>query len=671
MKIWNSLLACALIAGCGDNKQAHAPDAPPADAPPPATPHRVIIMVWDGLRPDSVTMEDTPNLVALGARGVVFRDNHSTFPTFTMMNAASFATGGRPAQTGFYGNTFWEPGATGKDSAGNTVNFRNPVFTEDYAVLGDLDALYQNKLLLIGSLFEAAQAGHKVTATVGKTGAAFLMDRHKGGFILDENFAWPQALVDAIKAAGKPVPQRTSVAYGQALDPTAPNPTAPSKPVFNLADGVTPDPTNTAGSRHNEPNLYMMQVFLDEILGGAAPPDLSLLWFRTPDSTEHNYGPGSPNYRDGLRAQDTMLGLLNQKLKELGLDALTDVIVVSDHGHSAVSGPLALFPLRGVTPGPSGPPNAVGAPDPNGFSVSGDVRLADLMTRAGFRAFDGTGCTNDPVLAGIKADGTPVYPPRTDDAAGTVCGVANRAYVTPSYVVPATLPARAIVIAANGGSDYLYVPDHDPQAVADAVRFLQSREEIGAVFVSQRHGALPGTLPLDGIELEGTHGRSPDIVASYNFDETVVVNGLPGIEFESALNSRGMHGSFSPIDVHNTLYAAGPDFKAGLSDSLPTANVDVAPTVAKILGLPLPAAVGRPLDEALVGGPELAAFDVAAQTVMPAMPATGLVMKLPTSPDGTDVDSARTSYTIELARKDLSIGGKTYSYFDAARAVRQ
>jgi arylsulfatase A-like enzyme len=670
MKIRNSLLACVLLAGCGDNKHAPAPDSPPPDAPP-AAPHRVIIMVWDGLRPDSVTMEDTPNLVELGTRGVVFRDNHSTFPTFTMMNAASLATGGRPAQTGFYGNTFWEPGATGKDAAGNAVNFRNPVFTEDYAVLGDLDTLYQNKLLLIGSLFEAAQAGHKVTATMGKTGAAFLMDRHKGGFIIDENFAWPHALVEAIQTAGKPIPQRTPVAYGVALDTAAPNPTAPSKPVFNLADGITPDPTNTAGSRHNEPNLYMMQVFLDEILGGAAPPDLSVLWFRTPDSTEHNYGPGSPNYRDGLRAQDTMLGLLNQKLKALELDALTDIIVVSDHGHSTVSGPPTLFPLRGVAPGTSGAPNTVGDIDPNGFSVSGDVRLADLMTRAGFSAFDGAGCTNDPVLAGIKADRTPVYPQITDDAAGTVCGVANRVYVTPSYFVPATLPARAIVIAANGGADYLYVPDHDPQTVVDAVRFLQSREEIGAVFVAQRYGALPGTLPLDGIELEGTHGRSPDIIASYNFDETVVVNGLPGIEFESALNSRGMHGSFSPIDVHNTLYAAGPDFKAGFSDTLPTANVDVAPTVASILGLALPGAVGRSLDEALVGGPELAAFDVAVQTVMPAMPATGLVMKLPTSPDGAEVDQGTTSYTIELARKLLSAGGKTYTYFDSARAVRQ
>ena len=48
---------------------------------------------------------------------------------------------------------------------------------------------------------------------------------------------------------------------------------------------------------------------------------------------------------------------------------------------------------------------------------------------------------------------------------------------------------------------------------------------------------------------------------------------------------RGMHGSFSPIDVHNTLIAYGPDFREGMRDTLPTGNVDVAPTIASILGL--------------------------------------------------------------------------------------
>jgi len=666
MKLERYVLATALLVGCGDD----ATTVGPPDAGATGDAHKVIVMVWDGLRPDSVTMSDTPNLVALGARGVTFKDNHSTYPTFTMMNAASFATGSRPAQTGFYGNTFWAPDGSGKDSAGATVNFRNPIFGEDYAILSDVDALYQGKLLLVGSLFEAAQSAKLVTAAVGKSGPAFLQDRKKGGYLIDENFAWPQALVDSITAAGKPVPQRTPVAYGGALDTAKPNPTL-GKGVVNLADGATSDPTNTGGARNNDANAYLMGVYLDQILGPKSP-DLSLLWFRTPDTTEHSYGPGSANYKDGLHAQDQLLGMLVAKVSSLGLDGKVDIIVVSDHAHNTVSGPLALFPLRAITPGAAGAAGSVGAVDPAGFSVSGDVRLADLLTRAGFQAFDGSGCANDPVLSGVKADGTPVYPQLTDSAGDPLlCGVASRKYVTPQFNIPATIPAKAIVIAANGGSDYLYVPDHDQQTVADAVKFLQSREEIGAIFVAAKYGALAGTLPLDEVELEGTHGRSPDLIVSFNYDETAVVNGLPGIEFESAFGNRGMHGSFSPIDVHNTLYAAGPDFKTAFTDTLPTGNVDVAPTVAKILNLSLPGAVGRPLDEALASGPAVSAFTVTTPVKMPATAATGLVMKLPTSPAGADVDAGKTSYTIQLAKKQLTGGGKTYTYFDSARAIRQ
>src|SRR5216683_8176030 len=72
---------------------------------------KIIIFVWDGLRPDSINPTDTPNLHALREAGVEFTDNHSTYPTFTMMNAASFATGGFPGSTGYSGNTVWQPGA--------------------------------------------------------------------------------------------------------------------------------------------------------------------------------------------------------------------------------------------------------------------------------------------------------------------------------------------------------------------------------------------------------------------------------------------------------------------------------------------------------------------------------------------------------------------------------
>jgi hypothetical protein len=35
-----------------------------------------------------------------------------------------------------------------------------------------------------------------------------------------------------------------------------------------------------------------------------------------------------------------------------------------------------------------------------------------------------------------------------------------------------------------------------------------------------------------------------------------------------------MHGSLSSFDLHNTLIAAGPDFKAGITSDLPSGNIE-------------------------------------------------------------------------------------------------
>ena len=99
----SALMSALLLAAC-----AAGPGNLPG-APAGAAPTRTIIMVWDGLRPDSVTAADTPNLYALRQAGVNFSDNHSTYPTFTMMNASSLATGAFPKTSGFYGNTLWTP----------------------------------------------------------------------------------------------------------------------------------------------------------------------------------------------------------------------------------------------------------------------------------------------------------------------------------------------------------------------------------------------------------------------------------------------------------------------------------------------------------------------------------------------------------------------------------
>jgi predicted AlkP superfamily pyrophosphatase or phosphodiesterase len=704
----STVVLTTLLTACGGSSSSNT-----------LTPTRTVIMVWDGLRPDSVNATDTPNLYALRTSGVNFTDNHSTYPTFTMMNSSSFATGSYPKTSGFYGNTFWTPpqGSSNTIPAGNAAggtaqDYVAPVFTEDYQVLNTLNTYYGGQLLLVKSLFAAAQAAGMTTATIGKSGAAYLQDLSQGGYFLDENTVQPRSLVTELQAANIALPLNTTFGYSGTNAVTLAsgngNPTARAGYITFNTTAYDPngsiaiasrDPSDsTQGAPENAANKYMMSVFTQYILP-VKKPMLSLIWFRTPDNVEHGYGPGTPNALAGLRSQDARLGELITALRANGMDSNTNIVVVSDHGHSSVSGPLSLYPLRAVNASTTVPNGAmvngstsgtnnasIGAVASNGYSFSGDVRSADLLTYRGFKAYDGSGCAVDPMY-GLSATGVPTVPVQLDTT-GSLCGSANAKFqavsarlASPvaSFKVPApgALPANGIVVAANGGSDYFYVPNHDATTVQNLVKFLQQREEYGAIFVDSRYGNLPGTLSMAQVNLENASRQNngqPDVVVSFNWDYTTSIQGLPGIEFESfGAGQHGMHGSFGTADVRNTLIANGPSFQGATTITTPTGNVDVAPTVAYLLGLSMPQADGRVINEALVSPATTAAPTVVSSVVTPAAAATGLKFELPTDPTGATVDSALSvgSYTVNLAVKDLTVNGKTYRYFDNAKAVRQ
>jgi arylsulfatase A-like enzyme len=65
---------------------------------------------------------------------------------------------------------------------------------------------------------------------------------------------------------------------------------------------------------------------------------------------------------------------------------------------------------------------------------------------------------------------------------------------------------------------------------------------------------------------------------------------------------KGTHATLSRFDMHNTLIAAGPDFKRGEINDLASGNVDLAPTILQILGVkPTQKIDGRILSEAMTG----------------------------------------------------------------------
>ena len=623
---------------------------------------RVIVFIWDGLRTDDLTPEITPNYLALAESGVVFTDHHAVYPTFTMMNSASIATGAYPGAHGFYGNVVYAPTASGKNAKGAEIDFSAPAFIEDFGVVEVLREAYQGRLTLVPTMLQAAQAKGLTTAAIGKFGAAFIQDYARGGIILDEDAAMPLSLAKELQQAGYALPRNSVNAYPTGTltlaksngDPTA------ALAIARLKDGQTGDPLDRSGALSRGGFTYLTDVFLNYILPNKKP-DLTIFWSKEPDATSHAYGPGTYNSVDATRMNDEILGRVMAKLRELGWENSTDIIVTQDHNHSTVSGDVSHYPLRAITD------RDVGAPDPEGYAVSGFVRTAELLTRDGLQAYDGAGCRHVPTLSGITADGTHLHPAR-EDPAGELCGRPGK-YTSPSYVVPKPAPAGAIVVAANAGSDYLFIPDHDVETVKAAVASLQSRLQFGAIFVSDRHAEVAGTLPMSLIKAENNE-RAPDIIVSFSYDETTAVAGKSGVSYASSVNRRGDHGSFSPTDVHISLMAHGPHFKAGLSDPLPSANVDIAPTVGRILGFAMPDAQGRVLEEALKGGPALTGYTVLDKTYRSSKQ-TGLSMKLATDLDGRSVDPKLTTYSVELRTKALIRDGARHTYFDHARAVRE
>ena len=590
-------LAVLIGAAC-----SHAPSHSGPGGPERA---RVIVFIWDGLRPDAISRTDTPNLYALRQQGSEFTDHHSVYPTFTMVNAAALATGNFPGNNAYYGNYIFQPGPEGKDTAGKAVHFdREVVFTEDFGVLRSLDANLGRRLLSRPTLFETAQRAGLKTATIGKTGPAFLQDLHLGGVVIDEQVVLPDELREELRAAL----------------PSLRWPLGPEK-LATLADGVTPDPT-AKSSRHAKANAEMIDVYMDHVLVKA--PALTVLWLRDPDSTAHVYGLGSPAYRDALVRQDVLLGKLLDRLRANGMRESVDLLVMSDHGHTSVGNPL-----RSTSA-------ATGEPEP------GEIRLAHLLTQAGFEAYNGTGCLYSPALS--------PYP--TKESHGECPGLAR--YSTPSYLLPTQLGPQAVIVAVNGGTDYLYVPSKNPKLVLDLVRFAQGRPEVASLFVASRYAALPGTLPLSEIFAEDALGRHPDVVVGYGFDETATVRCVSGVEFAGMTRSRyrGMHGTLGPDDLRAVLIAQGPHFHSGFRDPLPTGNADIAPTVAALLSLDLPGTDGRPLLEAIEGSGTIAGdYRLDAVTITPT--------------------TAGDHFTFTLYKKVLRRGGSAFAYLDQVQPRRQ
>ncbi len=697
---------------------------------------KIIIYVWDGLRGDIFTdpKANIPNLRALAHAGVEFRLHHSAYPTFTMNNAQALATGTYAGKSGFYGNVIYAPwraqqsdkygpafNAKGKDI---TKSFLQPVHTEDYKLLQSLDKsdAIDTSLVQVITLLEQAHKSGLTTAVIGKSGPVFFQDYKSEGYILDENHVWPLSFVKELQQENIPLPKNSPIAFKQnelILSQNNTSPTQPGSSIYLKEEYNNSNPKAAFQSPFNNSNQYMADIFLNQILPKKSP-DLSILWLRNPDGVEHLYGPGTAAYYDALEANDKILGQLRDKLKELAIENNTDIIVLSDHGHSSVVAtklndskgiPRLMYPMHNIDD--NGMIGGITLEKrvsdkltkekkliTQGYSVSGIVRTADLITAAQLKtaqgkliqAYDGSGCAFNFFMSGIlNKNGKPNFNSKGYHAADGNCLDKNKkdiAYTSKSYFVPENLKDKnfneKVIIAPNGGTDYVYIPSHDPEVAKLLVNFFQRREEYSALFVDDKRYLISrefitGVLPLSSVNLQNNIEKNPDIVVSLTANSQVIVNGLSGVGFSSLGNSwvRGSHGSFGQIDIHNFLIAYGPDFKTNFVDEIPTGNVDIAPTVANILQLNLPNTDGRVLLESLKNSQISQEDYTVTSRLISSTTTCNLNMYYPTTHgidftlDKQEIDNSVDTFFTQIQKQIVRSKDKQYfTYFDYAEGRR-
>lgn len=160
-----------------------------------------------------------------------------------------------------------------------------------------------------------------------------------------------------------------------------------------------------------------------------------------------------------------------------------------------------------------------------------------------------------------------------------------------------------VTVVGNGGSVMLYVTGKSLVVISNLVVTLQQQPFSGVILTRD---ALPGTFPLAEVKADGP--TAPDIIVSLHWNRRPAHDEHPLVEvfndgYHEYVAGCGMHVTLSPTDLHNTCVAAGPDFRNGVVDSLPSGNVDIAPTLFWLMNLkPEQTLDGRVLSEAFNDG---------------------------------------------------------------------
>ncbi|HTU02664.1 MAG TPA: alkaline phosphatase family protein [Candidatus Sulfotelmatobacter sp.] len=349
-------------------------------------------------------------------------------------------------------------------------------------------------------------------------------------------------------------------------------------------------------------------------------PFALVFWSRDPDGTQHNQGdslnalsPGinGPTSRAAVKNADDNLKQILEFLKsDAQLAANTDLVITADHGFATVS--LHEIDAAGTTT----------ASYAAGFTykdTTGRVEVNRGFLPPGFLAIDLAHALrlslHDPDSLIPNNLGGQLYTPVDPTIAQQTATLRQHpakgnGLIGASGKILDQTDAK-VIVAANGGSDLIYMPDKSPERVRAIVNFLAQQDYVGALFVDDSFGDVPGALPLSAIGLRGAT-TMPQPAIAVGFKTFALDRGNPlmtavQLADTTLQEGQGMHGSIGRDNTFNYMVAIGPDFKHAYVDTLPVSNADVAPTLAHLLGFELPrigVLQGRVLGEATTGGPD-------------------------------------------------------------------
>src|SRR5438067_1923833 len=146
---------------------------------PPPNDRHVVVLVWDGMRPDFVTERATPTLWKLAQEGVTFQHHHSVYISATNVNGAAIATGAYPNRTSLLANREFRP----------AIDERKAFENAEDPVIKKADQITGGKYIGAPTIAEIVRGAGRSTAIVGAKAVAFIHDRHADwSFSASKNF---------------------------------------------------------------------------------------------------------------------------------------------------------------------------------------------------------------------------------------------------------------------------------------------------------------------------------------------------------------------------------------------------------------------------------------------------------------------------------------------------